>query len=244
MMSHPNLAFRYFGDAAAPALSSASPAAEVKSPEQLRREWLMLRRGKFTASQFHRLMASPEKLLLSKGAETYALECAIELATEWTPDDYVSPAMQWGLDHEDEAVAAFAAKTGLEVVAHGDAQSFLAFGRDVGGTPDGLIPSERSGLEVKCPGSKAHIEYLGITDAQMLKAISPEYYWQCQGLMLINNSTSWYFASYDPRFNNPSARLHIAKITRSMDDWDALLSRIRLAVSFRDGILERLASIP
>ena len=229
------------GGAVLPPLSSASAGAAIKSPEDIRREWLMLRLGKFTASEFHRLMGYQGKDELPKGGQTYALEKAIEILTEFQPDNYVSQAMQWGIDREPEAVAAFTEQTDLVVAAHGAGQIFLQLGPDIGGTPDGLIPSERSGIEVKCPGSKAHLDHLLISDAASLKAIAPEYHWQIQGLMMINNSSKWYFVSYDPRFKDEKLRLHIVKIARSDADIRDLRIRLDMAIQSRNEILERYA---
>lgn len=226
--------------AALPSIDLAKAGAVIKSPEEIRREWLKFRLGKFTASEFHRLMTCQGKNELPKGGKTYAAEKAIELLTDFEPDSYVSPAMQFGIDQEPEAVKAFMDKTGLEVVAHGDGQVFLQLGPDIGGTPDGLIPSRQSGIEIKCPNSKNHIEYMDILGAQTLKEIAPEYYWQCQGLMLINDSDYWYFVSYDPRFKNEKLRIHIVKIYRDGIDIANLRTRLDMAIQYRNEILEKL----
>ena len=227
------------GGAVLPLLSSASAGAAIKSPDDIRREWLMLRLGKFTASEFHRIMGYQGKSEFPKGGQTYALEKAIEILTEFQPDTYVSPAMAWGIEKEPEAVAAFTEQTGLVVAAHGAGQMFLHLGPDIGGTPDGLIPSERSGIEVKCPGSKAHLDNLLISDAESLKAIASEYYWQVQGLMMINNSSKWYFVSYDPRFLDKRLQLHIAIIKRVDADIRDLRIRLDMAIQCRNEILKR-----
>lgn len=223
-----------------PDLEGIKPGRAIKSREEIRRDWLMLRRGKFTASDFHRLMAYQGKSEMPKGGQSYALEKALELLTEFEPGSYMSQAMQWGIDHEPEAVQAFVAHTGHDVASHGAGQIFLRLGDDVGGTPDGLIPSERSGLEVKCPGSKTHLEYIGISDGESLKKIANEYYWQVQGLMMINLSDKWYFVSFDPRFINPKHRLHIAVIIRNETDIHDLRIRLDMAIEYRNEILERL----
>lgn len=207
----------------------------IKSPEEIRADWLKLRLGKFTASEFHRLMAYQGKPELPKGGQTYAIEKAIELMTAAQPDSYISPAMAWGIEHEADAIQAFMEATGLEVSNHGHRQVFLQMGPDIGGTADGLIPKISSGVEVKCPNSKTHLDYMEINDAVSLKAIKPEYYWQCQGLMKINMCHAfWYFASYDPRFKVPALRLHIAKIERNDSDIEDLMDRLAMAIKYRD----------
>jgi len=227
--------------AALPSLAIAKPAEAIKSPEEIRAEWLKLRLGKFTCSEFHRLMAYQGKSELPKGGETYAMKKAIELLTESQPDGYISPAMAWGIEHEAEAIQAFMNATGLEVSNHGHKQVFLQMGNDIGGTADGLIPKIGSGVEVKCPDSDTHMEYMEIKDAESLKAINPKYYWQCQGLMKINICHRfWYFVSYDPRFKNSKLRLHIAKIKRNDADIEDLMDRLALAIKYRDEFIAEI----
>lgn len=230
-------------DISFPHFDIAKRGEAIKSPEEIRAEWLKLRLGKFTASEFHRLMAYQGKPELPKGGQTYAIEKAIEILTDSQPDGYISPAMQWGIDHEAEAIQAFMDATGIEVSNHGHRQVFLQMGPDIGGTADGLIPKLSSGVEIKCPKSKTHLDYMEITCADDLKVIAPEYYWQCQGLMKINMCHShWYFVSYDPRFRIPSLRLHVAKIERCDLDIEDLMDRLDMAIKHRDAFVANYVS--
>lgn len=72
-------------------------------------QWLLQRRGKFTASEFSCLMTFEEKdEHLPAGAKTYCEEAAIELLTTPSIDfenTYVSDSVQWGKETELEAVA-------------------------------------------------------------------------------------------------------------------------------------------
>ena len=216
-------------------------SAPIKSDDQIRLEWLQQRWGKFTASDFHKLMTCEDKTDLSKGGLTYARKKAVELMTECKANDYISPAMQWGIDHEAEAMDAFMVATGMDVEDCKDRQVFLQMGEDVGGTPDGMIRAIGAGIEIKCPNSETHLEYLEtVTDAMSLKSAAPEYYWQVQGLMMITGFEQWYFVSYDPRFTDPALRLHIATIERVPDDIDRLMDRLDQAVAHRDGIVARI----
>ena len=224
-------------------INALKPSSEsIKTADQIRLEWLQQRWGKFTASEFHKLVAYQDKDELPKGGQTYARQKAVELLTECKPDNYVSPAMQWGIDHEHEALDAFIAQTGLAVEACKDGQQFVTLGDSVGGTPDGVIPSILSGVEIKCPQSATHLDYLDhVTDASSLKLVAPEYYWQCQGLMMLTGAETWFFVSYDPRFLDDSLRLHIATIERDEDDIDRLKRRLDLAIEARDAIVAKRA---
>lgn len=222
-------------------LSTLPAAAPIETPEDRRAAWRKQRWGKFTASEFHRLMTNPKSGTgLSKGAQTYAKEKAVELLTECNPDTYTSPAMQWGIDHELQAVERFKTATGLSLHKTGDDQEFLTLGDDIGGTPDGLIVDSLTGVEIKCPNSTTHMDYLAIEGAESLKEIAPDYYWQCQGLMLINRASAWYFISYDPRFINPGLQLHYMIIQRSEEDIQRLRVKLAQAVEYRDEILGRV----
>ncbi len=223
-----------------PALYLAEVGPKIPTAAEIRAEWLMKRRGKFTASEAHRLMANGKTAgELSAGAKTYCMEKAVELLTEFDQSDgYISPAMQCGMDQEHNAVEAFMEATGINVKNHGREQVFIELGPDAGGTPDGIYPG--GGVEIKCPNSLTHLGYFDITSGETLKAIEPKYYWQCTMLMLVTGASQWHFISFDPRFKNPVHRLHIALIEANQDDIAKLISRLDMAIKYRDEIVRRM----
>ena len=90
-------------------VSSLNFGALEDAPELLtsRQEWKKQRRGKFTASEFWKLMTNGKaKGEMGQVAKSHIAEKAVELLTDFDADDsdYVSAAMQWGLDHEAAAV--------------------------------------------------------------------------------------------------------------------------------------------
>jgi hypothetical protein len=218
-------------------LSEMTKAAPLKTSEEIRAEWLQERLGKFTASEFHRLVTCPNKAELPKGAVTYCTEKAVECLTEFLDDGYISPAMQWGIDHEIEAIEKFTERTGLNIAKTGINQEFIKLGTHVGGSPDGLVGIS-SGVEVKCPSSLTHFKYMRIKNAEDLKAEKPEYYWQIQGLMMITASRDWWFISYDPRYKRKEHQLHYIKINIVDEDINFLCERIRLAIELKNKLLE------
>ncbi len=222
------------------ALEGAPSGDALLSKEE---EWLKQRWGKFTASEIHRLMASPSKDELSKGGITYAQEKAVEVLTEFSPDFFISYDMQWGVDHELDAVDRFSAESGVTVEFTGEDQRFmLSEDGSWGGTPDGVIfDMPDTGLEVKCPKSRTHLIYMDITDAMSMKDVKPDYYWQCQSLIELHKADFWYFASYDPRFMNEQHQIHIAKIERVQSDIDFMLRRVELATELKERIISNLA---
>lgn len=199
-------------------------------------QWLLQRRGKFTASEFFRLMTFENKgAYLPDGAKTYCEEAAIELLTEPSIDlenTYVSDSVQWGKDTEVEAVEMFALTHGITVEKYGDEQEFIDL-ENYGCTPDGLIGDDY-GVEIKCPNSKTHLSYLKIADLETFKKVCTNYYWQIQGSLLITGRKGWYFVSYDPRVKYDGLRMKVLLIERNEADIDHLLERINLAVEYRD----------
>lgn len=221
------------------ALAHAAPGEPIKTQEDREREWLQQRWGKFTASEVHKLMTCENQDGLPKGAISYVLKKAAESLTEFSIQPFISDAMQWGLIHEPEAIDVFQARTGLPVIHCKDDQQFIDRGH-VGGTPDGIIPVEFSGLEIKCPNSDTHIGYLQIKTGQDLKTEAPAYYWQVQCLMMLTQSQHWYFVSYDPRFKQERLRLHIAHIDANPADRAKLQHRLALADVLKTNIITQL----
>lgn len=222
-------------------LLAAKRGEAIKTAEEIRQEWLQKRRGKFTASEFYRLMTYPGKNELSSGAKAYVLEKAVETMTVMDDSEgFINAEMQWGIDHELDAISAFTAKTGEIVTCTGIKQTFLTLGDYAGGTPDGLI-GHHAGVEVKCPKSKTHFGYLSIQTAEDLKAAEQKYYWQIMGCMMITGFDYWYFISYDPRFLDANKRLHFVKIERNDEDIGMLGIRLAAAISCKKQILRNRA---
>ena len=226
--------FAAFADAKPLQVISASLSEEQQAQEA----WLKERWGKFTSSEIHRLMAVKG---LGEGAKTYIREKAAECMTPFVFDEFSTPAMEWGKEHELEAIVQFEQATGIRVNNTGKHQQFiLSECGQWGGTPDGVIFD--SGVEVKCPKSANHLQYLDVNDAASLKEIESKYYWQIQSYMALTGKDFWYFISYDPRFFNIPTRLHYCVIERVQSDIDLMLERIALAVIERDKIIKRLSN--
>jgi len=220
-------------------LSGFEKSTPLKTVEETRRDWLLERVGKFTASEFYKLVTYPQKTALSKGAITYVTEKSVELLTDFFDDSFISWDMKWGMDNELDAVAEFKSITGLKITHTGINQEFITVGKNIGGTPDGLI-GRNLGVEIKCPKSTTHFKYLSIRTQEDLKEECPNYYWQIQGLLFITGRKNWYFISYDPRFKNKKQQLHFVQIKPNLADQVFLYERLEMAIAYRDYLLLKM----
>lgn len=220
-------------------LAGFEKSVPFKTTEEIRHDWLLERIGKFTASEFYRLVTYQKKSELPAGAITYATEKVVDLLTEFFDDDFISWDMQWGMDHELDAVTEFEKRTGLKITHTGKDQEFIQIGQYIGGTPDGLI-GKNSGAEIKCPKSTTHFKYLNINNQVDLKENCPNYYWQIQGLLYITGRKFWYFISYDPRYKNKNQQLHFIQIKPNLVDQVFLYERLAMAIDYRDYLLLKM----
>lgn len=224
--------------------SKAEHEAALEKIKQIqeREEWFHKRRGRFTASEFHRLMGYEDNpkydTELTKGGTSYAYEKYLETITE-AGERYRNESMDRGNELEGEAAIRFMEETGLEVANTGDEQEFIELGEHVGCTPDGLVGDD-AGLETKCPDSKTHDNYLtNIVDQESFKKVCKDYYYQIQGSMYVTGRSHWYFVSYDPRFKDKEEQLLILRIERNEEDIEKLKTRLRLAIGLKLSLLKK-----
>jgi putative phage-type endonuclease len=59
-------------------------------------------------------------------------------------------------------------------------------------SPDGIMPDQKAGLEIKCPSLPVHVEYL---DKGKLPTA---YKIQVQASMMVTGLAAWWFVSYHP----------------------------------------------
>ena len=106
-------------------------------------------------------------------------------------------AMQWGIDHEDDARTAYEAHTG-EVV---DLAGFILHPSIpwLGASPDGLVGDDGL-VEIKCPNTLTHLKRVGA------RVVPEEYKPQMLVQMLCTGRTWCDFVDYDPRLGAPWER--------------------------------------
>jgi len=121
----------------------------------------------------------------------YMLELALGRITGIVPEHFVTAAMEWGIENEKFAVAAYEVVSGNEtsrvgIAAHPRIERFLA-------SPDRYVNHDGV-LEVKAPNSTTHIAYL------KAGVIPSEYEYQCMAELACSGREYLDFVSFDPRF--------------------------------------------
>lgn len=151
-------------------------------------EWFDARKGRFTASNIHKLLGVKG---LGETGKSYAFEKAIEEVFGLDEEDsFISFDMQRGVTLEPLAFRKFKELKELEFVEVQEA-TFFSYGLDAGASPDGLVGSNEI-LEIKCPRPTKFFNLV----AKGIEAIDKEYLYQMQMQMLCTNSVKAYFFNY------------------------------------------------
>jgi predicted phage-related endonuclease len=152
-------------------------------------EWKRARLGWLTAS---RMADATARIKSGYGSSRANLMAALvcERLTDVPMETYFSKEMQWGIEHEAEAIAAYewtfdATVTPIGFVRHPSIDY-------AGATPDGAV-GEDGLIECKCPNSATHIETI------LSKKIDAKYCKQMQFQMACTGRKWVDFCTFDPR---------------------------------------------
>ena len=191
-------------------------------------DWLMERVGFVTASRFKDVLAVLKSGAPAAPRKAYLMELVCERMTGQPVEHFVNKAMQWGIDNEAAARAAYCKQTGNGVTAAG----FLRHATlKAGCSPDGIIDME-GGIEIKCPQTSTHVETL-------LNGMSEDHLPQVQGAMWITGYAWWDFVSFDPRMPE-GLQLYVQRVQRD----DAFIANLETQVkAFSDEADEMIAKL-
>lgn len=200
-------------------------------------EWFDLRKGKFTASEIHKLMGIKG---IGKTGETYILEkVAEELGATMPPVS--TYAMERGTNLEPYAKEHYSQAFNASV---SPAEFIIApWCDEAGASPDGIVTDWRDTtkaklIEIKCPlNPVVHLQNLLIKSADDLKALRPEYYYQVQMQMAVCNIPVCDFVSYYPEID-PDFRMISVTILMNDKDVDLMKTRIAQAVEIKHEYLK------
>lgn len=197
----------------------------IKDIDQGSDEWLKLRSGIATASNFSKIITSTAKR--SATLPKYALELASDMLIIEPEQGYKSTDMERGNELEEEARDAYQEQT-LNLV---EEVAFITCG-DYGYSPDGLI-DEDGLIEIKCPNKITHTQYLRDNK------VPTEYIAQCQGGLMVSGRKWIDFISYHPNFSGDK-RLFIKRIERDEHFIASLKIGISEAIKLRNEYLEKI----
>lgn len=191
-------------------------------------EWFKARCGVVTASRFADVMASVRSGEAA-ARYNYKAEIIAERLTGLPTESYTNAAMQWGIDHEDEARKVYEAITKKTVIQSGLTKHATL---EAGASLDGEVDDDGT-IEIKCPNTATHIQTL--LSGEMPK----KHYPQVQGQLWIKNRKWCDFVSYDPRLDDKNA-IFIKRVERDDEYIKLLEDNVVDFLKEVDELLERL----
>jgi putative phage-type endonuclease len=152
-------------------------------------EWFAARLGKATGSRISDIVAKT-KTGYAASREDYMFQLVVERLTGINTVTFSSPAMQWGVEQEEYARAAYEAHMGVLVEQVGSIDHpRIAMSS---ASPDGLVGDDGM-VEIKCPMTKNHLNmFLG---QPIAKAYKDQMQWQ----MAVTGRKWVDYVSFDPR---------------------------------------------
>ena len=224
----------------------------VDNVEQRSLDWFRLRCGSFTGSKIGDLMKSGRKKeqIFGDTAMSYIFKVAAErmLNPVFVNDDelfgqYIeqqqvySKAIIWGQEQEDNAKDLLMKKNpewelaDVSSCKHDTIPHFAA-------SPDAIIYDRKKLMigEIKCPSVHTFVRYLvEINDAESLKKVQPDYFYQMQAEMACTNAESGIFVAYCPWLVKP---IHIVPIERDEEAIKAIEERVVKANEIVEQIID------
>jgi hypothetical protein len=211
-------------------LDDFSPA-DFKRPEEFdpisdaKGRWLRARCGKLTSSNVSKARSFKKGTKGARGEPTQERirliqEIIAERMTEHSVRHFVTDAMQWGIDHEDDARAVYEARQGV-LVNHLPYQF-----RDhptielCGASHDGLVGDDGM-IEIKCPTTAKYVGW-------RKERVVPEEHRDQIILELACWQRKWCdFVAYDPRVKDPKLRLLVVRFEPEPKDVEAVEEDVR-----------------
>ncbi len=193
--------------------------------------WFAARRGVLTASKIADALAVLKNGKPSESRKKLMFDLLAERMTGIAVDHYVTPAMQWGIDQQQHAIAAYEAETGELVgpevfVLHPSIDWF-------GATPDGLV-GHHGLIEVKCPTTPKYLAWIAAGEVpdehrpQMLAQLA------CTGRQWVD------FVAFDPRVSKRP--LWIKRFEPAREDVERVEEGARAFLAELDAMAEQLES--
>jgi len=197
----------------------------IKDIEQGSQEWLSLRLGIATASNFNKIITSTGKE--SSQLKQYAFDLASDYFLTEPESTFKSEAMQRGNDLEAEAKNYYSLLTDMEV----EEVTFIKKDQ-IGYSPDGLISSNGL-IEIKCPLKKNHLKYL------IDNKLPTDYVAQVQGGLYISGREYCDFISYHPLFQEDKKML-IVRVERDEEFINKLDTLLEKTIELKQEFINKI----
>lgn len=192
----------------------------------------MSRLGCATASRIADVVAETKSGWAASRAN-YMAELIAERLTGEPSATYTNAAMQWGVEKEPEAKAAYEFHTDMEVGAAGFVlHPTIAMS---GATPDGFVGNDGL-IETKCPQTATHLETL------LGRAVPKKYKTQINWQLACTGRKWCDYISFDPRMPE-SMRLFIYRIHRNDADIELLEKNVANFLVELDGQIKELKRV-
>ena len=194
-------------------------------------EWFAARLGKVTASRAADVMTKKG----SAARANLSAQLVLERLTNTKGDSFSSAAMQWGVDQEPFARAAYEAHSGVWVDTVGFVQHPTI--ERAGASPDGLVGHDGL-VEIKCPNTATMIDTL------LTGKVPSNYATQMQMQMACTGRAWCDYAVFDSRMP-VKAQLFVKRVQRDqkfIDDLNkeiiAFLAEVEVSYQFLINFIE------
>ena len=196
--------------------------------EQGTPEWHQLRLGKVTASRVSDVMAKI-KTGESASRKNYRAELVVQRLTGLPSESFTNAAMEWGTATEPMARIAYEIEKEVlvEQVGFIEHPTIAMFGC----SPDGLVHDGM--IEIKCPNSATHIEYLTDNKAPA------KYINQMQCQMAVTGKKWCDFVSFDPRLPE-DLQLFVVRVERDQKYIDSMEVEVVEFLTEVEGMVNQL----
>ena len=189
-------------------------------------EWLKLRAGFITSSNFAAIQANPGKVF-GDPAIQYAMKVAIESKTKRQITTFKNDWMIQGNEREADARLLYSNLNFVEV----DLGGFMEYGR-FGSSSDGLVETDGM-VEIKCVKFNTHFKRL------LKGGYDTAYRRQIAGQLWIYDREYCDFVSYCPDFPTDK-QLYTFRVERDRDQESVMIERLNEFVTVVDSYIKHL----
>lgn len=200
----------------------------IEELQQQTSEWYEMRKGMCTGSRVADVVTKLKNGKYSAGRQNYLMEVVCARLTGHMPEHFVSAAMEWGVQQEPFARAAYELEMDLMVETVGFAiHPIIPY---FGASPDGLIASDGS-IEIKCPTSDTHLRWI------MDGVVPEEYIPQMKAVMACSERQWCDFVSFDPRMPK-DLQLFVRRLDRDEPMVKEMEEEVEKFLGEVDGMIE------